>query len=50
VRSKIEVPVSLDEKETEAAALADERILQFVQEKPIRKIIVVQKKLVNIVL
>ena len=50
VRSKIEVPASLNEKEIEAAALANERIRQFVQEKPIRKIIVVQKKLVNIVL
>ena len=50
VRSKIEVPASLNEKEIEAAALANERIRQFVQEKPIRKVIVVQKKLVNIVL
>jgi leucyl-tRNA synthetase len=50
VRSKIEVPASFDEKEIEAAALANERISHFVQEKPIRKVIVVQKKLVNIVL
>ncbi|HIJ19783.1 MAG TPA: class I tRNA ligase family protein, partial [Deltaproteobacteria bacterium] len=50
VRSKIEVLASLNEKEIEAAALANERIRQFIQEKTIRKVIVVQKKLVNIVL
>ncbi len=50
VRSKIEVPASLNEKEIEAAALANERIRQFIQEKTVRKVIVVQKKLVNIVL
>ena len=50
VRSKIEVPASLNEKEIEAAALANERIRQFIQEKAVRKVIVVQKKLVNIVL
>ena len=50
VRSKIEVPASFNGEEIEAAALANERIRHFVQEKPIKKVIVVQKKLVNIVL
>jgi len=49
VRSKIEVPVSSTEKEIEAEALADERVQRFIKEKPIKKVIVVQKKLVNVV-
>jgi leucyl-tRNA synthetase len=49
VRSRIEVPASFTEKEIEAAALGDERIRHFVGGKKIRKVIVVQQKLVNIV-
>ncbi|MBW1681280.1 MAG: leucine--tRNA ligase [Deltaproteobacteria bacterium] len=49
VRSRIEVPVSLGEKEIEAAALADERLARWIADKPIKKIIVVRKKLVNVV-
>jgi leucyl-tRNA synthetase len=49
VRSKIEVPASHDEKQIEAEALADERLQKFIEGKPIRKVIVVQKKLVNVV-
>ncbi|MCD4718139.1 MAG: leucine--tRNA ligase [Desulfobacterales bacterium] len=49
VRSRIEVPVSYGEDEIEAKALADERIKHFIDGKPVRKVIVVQKKLVNVV-
>ncbi|MBL7205473.1 MAG: leucine--tRNA ligase, partial [Desulfobacteraceae bacterium] len=49
VRSKIEVPASYSEKEIEAEALADERVRRFINEQPIKKVIVVQKKLVNMV-
>ncbi|MGM0427014.1 MAG: leucine--tRNA ligase [Thermodesulfobacteriota bacterium] len=49
LRSKIEVPVSYTDPEIEAAALADERIQKFTQEKKIKKVIVVQQKLVNVV-
>ncbi|UCF57095.1 MAG: leucine--tRNA ligase [Deltaproteobacteria bacterium] len=49
VRSRIEVPTSFNSKEIEAEALKDERIRRFVGEKPIKKVIVVQNKLVNVV-
>ena len=49
VRNRIEVPASYDDKAIEEAALADKRVRQFVGEKPVKKVIVVQKKLVNVV-
>jgi leucyl-tRNA synthetase len=49
VRSRVEVPASFTQKEIEAAALGDDRIKHFVGGKKIRKVIVVQQKLVNIV-
>jgi len=49
VRSRIELPVTLGEKEIEEAALSDERIQRFVGDKEIKKVIVVGKKLVNVV-
>ena len=49
VRSRIEVPASYSEKEIEAEALADERVRRFINGQPIKKVIVVQKKLVNVV-
>jgi len=49
VRNRIEVPASYSEEEIEAEAVADERVQRFTEGKPIRKVIVVQKKLVNIV-
>jgi len=49
VRSRIEVPVSFSDTEIEAEALADERVKRFINQKPIKKVIVVQKKLVNVV-
>ena len=50
VRSRIEAPVSLNEKEIESMALSNERIRKFIGERPIKKVIVVQGKLVNIVI
>jgi leucyl-tRNA synthetase len=49
VRSRIEVPASHDEKAIKKAALEDERVRQFVGGKEIKRVIVVQKKLVNVV-
>jgi leucyl-tRNA synthetase len=49
VRSRIEVPASYGQKEIEAEALADEKIQGYVVDKPIKKVIVVKHKLVNVV-
>ena len=49
VRSRIQVPASYTQKEIESEALRDERIQRFIGEKPIKKVIVVQNKLVNVV-
>ena len=49
VRSRIEVPAFYSEKEIKAEALVDERVRRFINDQPIKKIIVVQKKLVNMV-
>ncbi len=49
VRSRIELPVSSIEEEIQARALADERVVKFIEGKPLKKVIVVQRKLVNVV-
>ncbi len=49
LRSKIMVPVTADKQTIEKMALADETIQRYVEGKTIRKVIVVPKKLVNIV-
>jgi leucyl-tRNA synthetase len=49
VRSRIEVPSSFDQKEIETEALKDERIRDLIGGKPIKKVIVVKNKLVNVV-
>ena len=49
VRSRIEVPASYNEDEIKAEALSDDRVQRFVSGKQIKKVIVVQKKLVNMV-
>ena len=49
VRSKIEVPASYDQKQIEAEALTDKRVQKFIEGKAIKKVIVVQQKLVNVV-
>jgi leucyl-tRNA synthetase len=49
VRSRTEVPVSLTEKEIQDQALKDTRVQNFIGDKKIKRVIVVQKKLVNVV-
>jgi len=49
VRSRIEVPASLGEKEVEEEALKDERMQRFIGEKTVKRVIVVPNKLVNVV-
>ena len=49
LRDKIVVPVTATQQEVEAAALKAEKLKPFLEGKSIKKIIVVPKKLVNIV-
>jgi leucyl-tRNA synthetase len=49
VRDRIEVPASFTEKEIKDAALSSERVLGFIARKPVKKVIVVGQKLVNVV-
>jgi len=49
VRSRLEVPADTENDSLEKLALDDENILRFVDSKPVKKVIVIKKKLVNIV-
>ncbi len=49
VRSRLLVAADIDDKRIEEKALADENVHKFIADKTIKKVIVVQKKLVNIV-
>jgi leucyl-tRNA synthetase len=49
LRSKMSVSVNASKEEIEAMALSDEHIKRFIEDQPIKKVIVVPKKLVNIV-
>ncbi|BBA37112.1 leucyl-tRNA synthetase [Methylocaldum marinum] len=49
LRGKITVPVNAANDAVEAAALGDPNVQRFIEDKPVRKIIVVPRKLVNIV-
>ena len=49
LRSKISVATSLSSDEIQALALLDEHAQKFIEGKPLRKVIVVPNKLVNIV-
>lgn len=49
VRSRITMSADADAKALEAAALADEKIVQLLEDKTVRKVVVVPGKLVNIV-
>jgi leucyl-tRNA synthetase len=49
VRAKIEVAVGADKPVIEAAALANDNVQKFIDGSPVRKVIVVPGKLVNIV-
>ncbi|MBW1815830.1 MAG: leucine--tRNA ligase [Deltaproteobacteria bacterium] len=49
VRSRIEVPSDYSDEQIEAEAMSDDRLLRFVARKPIKRVIVIQQKLVNVV-
>ncbi len=49
LRSKISVSITASKDEVEAMALNDESVKRFIEDKPVRKVILVPKKLVNIV-
>ena len=49
LRSKMSVSATASSAEVEAMALKDEHAQRFIEGKPVRKVIVVPKKLVNIV-
>jgi leucyl-tRNA synthetase len=49
LRSKVTVPADVDEPTLRSAALSEERIRGLIEGKQVRKVIVVPKKLVNIV-
>ncbi len=49
LRSKISVSVSANPKVIEAMALQDEQVKRFIEDKPVKKVIVVPNKLINIV-
>jgi leucyl-tRNA synthetase len=49
LRGKITVPVDADQAAIQSAALADENVQRFMEGKPAKKVIVVPRKLVNIV-
>ncbi|MCP4342412.1 MAG: leucine--tRNA ligase [Desulfobulbaceae bacterium] len=50
VRSRLEVPADVDDEVLLQKALADDNTLKFIDNKPVKKTIVVKKKLVNIVI
>ncbi|MEM8533299.1 MAG: leucine--tRNA ligase [Chloroflexota bacterium] len=49
MRGKINVPAAADENQLREWALKNERVLSFIGDKPIRKVIVVPGKIVNVV-
>jgi leucyl-tRNA synthetase len=49
LRGRVNVPANADDTAAREAALADEQVKKFVADKPVRKVIVVPGKLVNIV-
>ena len=49
VRAKLTLPADADDQALKEAALADEHVQKFIEGKEIRKVIVVQGKLVNLV-
>ena len=49
VRSRLLVSPEIGEDDLKELALQDDKVRKFVAEKPIRKVIVVPKKLVNVV-
>ena len=50
LRGKMQIDADADRDSCEAAALANEQVLRFIADSPVRKVIVVPGKLVNIVI
>jgi leucyl-tRNA synthetase len=50
LRGRVTIAAEADDETIKAAALADEHVQRFVQGKPVRKLVVVRGKLVNIVI
>ena len=50
LRSRVSVPVDAGEEQLRQAALTDPRVQEFVGDKPVKKVIVVPNRLVNIVI
>jgi leucyl-tRNA synthetase len=50
VRGHVSVPINATNKEMEQAALTDPRVKRYLDGSSIRKVIVVPKKLINIVI
>jgi leucyl-tRNA synthetase len=49
LRGRVAVPAAADKAQIEAAALADTHVQKWIEGKPVRKVIVVPGKLVNVV-
>ena len=49
LRSRLVVPLSAGKEELEAMVLADPRVRKYLGESTIRKVIIVPRKLINIV-
>jgi len=49
LRDVIKVPAEVSQQQLESAALASEKVKQFIHGKTVKKVIVVPQKLVNIV-
>ncbi|MCX5686542.1 MAG: class I tRNA ligase family protein, partial [Candidatus Omnitrophica bacterium] len=49
LRSKVEVPFDVKDEELRKAALSDEKILKWIRDKTVKDLVIVPKKLVNIV-
>ncbi len=49
LRSQVEIDAGADEDRIREAVLADEKVARHVGDKPVRKVIVVPGKLVNVV-
>ena len=50
LRAHISVPASADEAAVRAAALAHDNVRKFVADRPVRRVVVVPGKLVNVVI
>jgi leucyl-tRNA synthetase len=50
VRSKVEVPAVIDEEKLKQTVLTDSKLKSWIQDKPVKKFIIVPQKLVNVVI